>query len=349
MPIVNYVREHIRFMEYATDEHLTSSERLLWYALMHIMNQRAQGKVWPDEFIRISNDRLLSYCPMKYDTIAAARNSLKQRGLIEFSPGEKNKKSPAYRMIYFYPEYVAPDTESDADLAGYPKKSDYLGGNMGGNIGYNIGGNMGGKSGGNTGDFILNNTERYNRNLKSFEDDEEDEEDISARARAREEAVSAWKMSFGREPTPAIAEGLVNRAVSLGFEAGVLGRAIEMASRNSMGSPFAYICKVLADWKTQKVKTLEDAEEYSFIFDAYNGKAPGGATVEDGINMMHAFRQDRETAEEREHRLEYEAEEEERREERNRQIGRNKEARERKEYEEERGRLERKYAHVVNE
>ena len=53
MPIVNYVREHIRFMEYASDEGLSSSERLLWYALMHVMNQRAQGKVWPDEFIRI--------------------------------------------------------------------------------------------------------------------------------------------------------------------------------------------------------------------------------------------------------------------------------------------------------
>ena len=349
MPIVNYVREHIRFMEYATDEHLTSSERLLWYALMHIMNQRAQGKVWPDEFIRISNDRLLSYCPMKYDTIAAARNSLKQRGLIEFSPGEKNKKSPAYRMIYFYPEYVAPDTESDADLAGYPKKSDYLGGNMGGNIGYNIGGNMGGKSGGNTGDFILNHTERYNRNLKSFEDDEEDEEDISARACAREEAVSAWKMSFGREPTPKIAEGLATQAVSFGFEAGVLGRAVEMASRNSTGSPYPYACKVMADWHSQNVRTLADAEEYGFIFDACSGKAPAGVTVEEGIDMMRAFRQDRETAEQRERRLEYEAEEEERRAERNRQIAGNREVRERMEYDEERGRLDRRYARVAND
>ena len=84
MPIVNYVREHMRFIEYARDEKLTASERLLWYALMHIMNQRAQGKVWPDDFVRISNSELLSYCPMKFDTLANARNSLKQRGLLEF-------------------------------------------------------------------------------------------------------------------------------------------------------------------------------------------------------------------------------------------------------------------------
>ena len=82
MPIVNYVREHMRFIEYASDEHLSASERLLWYALMHVMNQRAQGNVWPEEFIRISNERLLTLCPMKYDTLAAARNALKQRGVL---------------------------------------------------------------------------------------------------------------------------------------------------------------------------------------------------------------------------------------------------------------------------
>lgn len=152
MPIVNYVREHIRFMEYATDEHITASERLLWYALMHIMNQRAQGNVWPDEFIRISNDRLLSYCPMKFDTMASARNGLKQRGLIEFTKGEKNKLSPAYRMIYFYPQYMAPETEKDGES--YPKNSDYMGDNTGGNIGDNTGNNPGS----NKGDFNINYT-----------------------------------------------------------------------------------------------------------------------------------------------------------------------------------------------
>lgn len=153
MPIVNYVREHTRFMEYATDEHLSASERLLWYALMHVMNQRAQGNIWPEEFIRISNDRLLSYCPMKFDTMANARNGLKQRGLIEFTKGDKNKLSPAYRMIYFYPQYVAPNVENYGESN--PEKSDNMGGNMGGNMGYNTGGNMGY----NTGDIYINNTD----------------------------------------------------------------------------------------------------------------------------------------------------------------------------------------------
>lgn len=175
MPIVNYVREHIRFMEYATDEHLSGSERLLWYALMHIMNQRAQGNIWPDEFIRISNDRLLAFCPMKIDTMATARNNLKQRGLIDYLKGEKNKKSPAYRMIYFCPQYIQPETERDGmpsdpgvhqeskpensdcvrGKAGIERcnpqsnteKSYYMGGNMGDNMGYKLGDNPGGNMG----------------------------------------------------------------------------------------------------------------------------------------------------------------------------------------------------------
>lgn len=142
MAIVNYVREHMRFIEYAADEHVTTGERLLWYALMHIFNQRAQGNVWPDEFIRISNDRLLSYAGMKFDTMAEARNRLRQRGLIEFTKGERNKMAPSYRMIYFYPQYKAPATEQDgifSENGFYPEKSDYMGDNLGDYMGDYLG------------------------------------------------------------------------------------------------------------------------------------------------------------------------------------------------------------------
>ena len=352
MPIVNYVREHIRFMEYATDEHLTASERLLWYALMHIMNQRAQGKVWPDEFIRISNDRLLSYCPMKYDTIAAARNSLKQRGLIEYTKGDKNRLSPAYRVNYFYPEYVAPDTESDevypekSDKNGfYPKNSDYIGGNMGGNIGGNMGGNMGG----NTGDFILNNKGIRNRNPKYFEDDEEDEEDSFARARAREEVNAAWKTFFGKAANPAVADGIAWRAVQARFEEGIITKAVELAAHKCAGSPFDYIITVLSDWRQQKVRTMADADEYGFLWDATEGKLKNSVYADGAYDRLRAFREDRETDEERESRERYEAQEEKERRERQRRIDQNKEEREKEEYEREKAKLDRKYLRAVND
>lgn len=352
MPIINYVREHIRFMEYATDEHLTASERLLWYALMHIMNQRAQGKVWPDEFIRISNDRLLSYCPMKYDTIAAARNSLKQRGLIEYTKGDKNRLSPAYRVNYFYPEYVAPDTESDevypekSDKNGfYPKKSDYIGGNMGGNIG----GNMGGNIGGNTGDFILNNNSIRNRNPKKFDDEEEDDEDSFARARAREEVVAAWKTFFGRTPNPAVADGIAWRAAQNRFEEGIITMAVEKAAHKCAGSPFDYIITVLQDWRNQKVRTVADAEEYSFIWETTEGKLKNTEYADGAYDRLRAFREDRETEDERESRERYEAREEEERAERRRRVEQNKEEREKEEYEREKAALDRKYLRAANE
>lgn len=349
MPIVNYVREHIRFMEYATDEHLTASERLLWYALMHIMNQRAQGKVWPDEFIRISNDRLLSFCPMKYDTIAAARNSLKQRGLIEYTKGEKNKLSPAYRMIYFYPEYVAPDTESDADNPrSNTEKSDYIGGNIGYNIGGNMGGNMGGNRGGNIGDYNINYTgnrripDRYQRD---FEDDDEEQEEASARA--REEISEAWKNGFGKEPTPAIVNALCWRVVALEFGEGVVANAIHAAAMKGANSPVDYVISLLSDWKEHKCKTLEDVEEYAYLYDATQGKLSRTVHGIDAYDKLRAFVQDRETPEQREAREDYEAKQEERREEYRAMITANQEEREKREYEEKRQALDRQYG-VVN-
>lgn len=329
-------------MEYATDEHLTSSERLLWYALMHIMNQRAQGKVWPDEFIRISNDRLLSYCPMKYDTIASARNSLKQRGLIEFTPGEKNKKSPAYRMIYFYPEYVAPDSGADNPRS-YPNNSEYMVDNVGGNIGYNQGGNAGGNRGGNTGDLYINYTDRRIPDVFQRDFDEDDKKQEQLYARARTEAETAWKTNFGKPPTPSMVHELAWRTVSMDFDEGVLGNAIKIAASKGTNSPMEYIFTVLCDWRDHKVKTIQDVEEYAFIFDAMQGKHPAGVTPSEGYDAARAFRQDRETPEERECREEYEARQEEERQKRLAAISDNKEERKRREYEREKAALDRRY------
>ena len=195
MAIVNYVREHTRFIEYAADEHVSTGERLLWYALMHIFNQRAQGNVWPDEFIRISNDRLLSYCGMKFDTMAEARNRLRQRGLIEFTRGERNKVAPAYRMIYFYPQYKAPNTELDGF---YPEKSDYIGGYLGDNMGDNLGGNPGD----NLGDISINNTYTENEREISHTTDQQGNPGVRGRGREGSAAPDGYVGLDGKKHPP---------------------------------------------------------------------------------------------------------------------------------------------------
>ena len=256
MPIVNYVQEHIRFMEYACDEKLTSSERLLWYALMHVMNQRAQGKVWPEDFVHISNDRLLLLCPMKFDTLAKARNSLKQRGLIEYEPGDKNKKNPAYRMNYFLP--------LPYDAEGYTEISDNMGDNMGDNRGDNTGDNRGYNTGDNTGDIYINNKHIPGTIHYDNREGEEDEESISsmledARARIRK----AWINTFGQEPAPIGLRWLVNRGVKmLHFEPEVVCEAIHMAGFRVADSPMDYINRLFMDWTRQEIRTEDELEDY---------------------------------------------------------------------------------------
>jgi hypothetical protein len=257
MAIVNYIREHTRFIEYASDEKLSSGERLLWYALMHIFNQRAQGSVWPDDFIRISNERLLSLCPMKFDTMAEARNRLKQRGLIDYMNGEKNKRSPAYRMVYFCPVYS--------------ENSD----NSGGNMGYNSGGNMGYNSGGNTGynsgAFLpKQDGDGYTQTNPFGENGDDEEEGLRACADAVD---SAWREFYGKPPTPAVKNQLSTRgALQFGFEPDVIRAAIRLAAVKNAESPVDYIDELFRNWSVYHVHTSDDLSRYLFLRDGAAGK-----------------------------------------------------------------------------
>lgn len=156
MCYVNFVRENMAFMEYARNEMLTANERLLWYALLHIMNRRANGSDWPEGFISVTNGEVLSYCPFGEDSLAASRNKLIQRGLIDYVKGERNKKAPQYKMCYFYPEL---STGQSTENESYPKISGNIGGNTRGNTGGNSWGNDGGNTRGNMGGIYINNND----------------------------------------------------------------------------------------------------------------------------------------------------------------------------------------------
>lgn len=134
MASVNYVRENIAFIEYASDNNVTANERLLWYALLHIFNMRAEGTCWPDGLIPVSNKRLLSFLPYKEDSLFEARNRLAQRGIIKYKAGQKNTQNPMYAMVYF-------------SISG--ASNPILAGNMQGNIPGNVQGNMQGNIQGN--------------------------------------------------------------------------------------------------------------------------------------------------------------------------------------------------------
>lgn len=103
---VNFVSEFNMLMRYARNNGLTGRERLLWIALFTIANDRAiyneQTKEydWPEDLFPVPNGELTLQSTLDKRGIETVRNSLKQRGLIDFVPGMKNKKMPMYKLLY---------------------------------------------------------------------------------------------------------------------------------------------------------------------------------------------------------------------------------------------------------
>lgn len=252
---VNYVREHERFIEYAADERVPANVQLLWYALMHIFNQRAEGAEWPDGFIRITNDRLFTYLPIKWDAMAKARNALKQMGRIDFRNGNRNKAAPEYRIIPFYPSC-------------YPFKTD----NNGGNTGGNNGGNQWGNTEGRTGDINININDNQT-NPKQYNDDDDDDDDvIRAGAREDEDPITdraergaeirrGFQFAFGRSPLPAELERLISSSWRMKFLPVMVSLALQRAAGRGAASPVDYTLEILDDWKLNEVRTPEQADE----------------------------------------------------------------------------------------
>ena len=106
MSKVNFVSEFNSIMRYARDYSLSLRERMLWIALFYIANDRAvyneqtSEYEWPDGFIQVSNGELNLYCCLDKRAIENLRNTLKQRGVLDFQPGVKNKRNPAYKLNY---------------------------------------------------------------------------------------------------------------------------------------------------------------------------------------------------------------------------------------------------------
>ena len=106
MSKVNFVSEFNAIIRYARDNCLPLRERMLWIALFYVSNDRAiyneqtQEYEWPDGYIQVSNGELGLYCCLDKRGIETLRNTLKQRGILDFRPGLKNKRNPAYKLNY---------------------------------------------------------------------------------------------------------------------------------------------------------------------------------------------------------------------------------------------------------
>lgn len=103
---INFIDEFRCLMRYAKDEGLSLRERALWIALFYIANDRASFDVntgcyeWPEGFFNVSTAELGLYSSLSKRDIENARESLQERGILEYSAGERNKKVPQYKLNY---------------------------------------------------------------------------------------------------------------------------------------------------------------------------------------------------------------------------------------------------------
>jgi len=76
---MNYIAELNAFHDYLQANQLSTSEIVLWHALMHINN----SAMWKNEFTA-SNLMLQQLTGLSISGLAVAKNKLKQRGLIDY-------------------------------------------------------------------------------------------------------------------------------------------------------------------------------------------------------------------------------------------------------------------------
>lgn len=124
--------------------------------------------------------------------------------------------------------------------------------------------------------------------IDDIDDSYKDDDDEALRERAREEIRAAWKENFGKQPTPAIVEGLSLRVLMLEFQDGVIRKAIEKTALKNTNSPFDYICSMILDWNHNGVKTTEDVDKYAYLWDKSNSDITDGA-----FTQMREFRERR--------------------------------------------------------
>ena len=104
--VINFVTEFAAVMEYQRNQGLDLRERMLWLALLDIARRRAKWNKqegtfsWESGFFPVQNAELNLSCGFDKRGIDAARNKLKQRGIIDYQNGERNKRAPAYRIFY---------------------------------------------------------------------------------------------------------------------------------------------------------------------------------------------------------------------------------------------------------
>mgnify|MGYP007084305133 CR=1 FL=1 len=103
MSQVNFIQNFRYFMEYGKRNKLTSYERIFYLSLFYLANEMAmqdEKHEWPDDYFPVSNSEIKVLTDFGDRAIRETRNSLKQKGLIDFKKGDRKISDPEYRISY---------------------------------------------------------------------------------------------------------------------------------------------------------------------------------------------------------------------------------------------------------
>lgn len=259
MSKVNFVAEFNALMRYARDKDLPMRERMLWIALFYIANDRAvyneqtHDYDWPDDFMLVSNGELNMYTNLDKRAIETLRNQLMQRGLIEFVPGKKNKRNPAYKIHYLSvnvgykivpntpPNYVpndAPNNDPNDDPNTATNPSPFS---------------------------KYNKDSGIEGNKDVLPEEEEDtDNDLRTYARVRGVIQGEYQAAFRQPPTEPELEDMTRSIVLLNLVE-VADRAVEATAKAAPKNRLAYFKQVCIDWSNQYIRTREDLSEYLWM------------------------------------------------------------------------------------
>lgn len=244
---VNYVSEFNAMMRYAAQNGLTGRERLLWIALFYAANDRAEYNAhtgerdWPQGFFGVAHSELNLLSTLNKKGVEEIRNSLKQRGLIDFKNGSRNKAAPMYKL-----NYLTVGVEKDPNI--YPREASNKDPN---NIPKSTP-----KGDPRTGALYLNKRENEGG---GYPEEEEEINNHSENKRARE-IMDCWKENFGYGATPAMIDDLAYWEYFYEFRPGVVEAVINRAAKVMPRNIGEYIGKVLRDLAYQKVTGTEDMD-----------------------------------------------------------------------------------------
>ena len=105
----------------------------------------------------------------------------------------------------------------------------------------------------------------------------DDDDDVLVITRARARGVRrTWQEVFGRAPTPAQLEVMARWVHEygdiFGMQQDVFDEAMRRAATVGAANPIGYISTLLGDWKSQRLRTLDDIDVMQYQFDHAAGK-----------------------------------------------------------------------------